>query len=180
MVVELTLLPIAMIVVFLRMYVRISWLRKSWWDDYLMIAAMVSSHSRHGRVAVLTTHRSSQLVLLCWSSWRPSYTDGISTSMIYARVSSWSDARYDVVRSVLRHIEANGLLGVNGWPNPLRTRVQYRQDVYSGIILPHCTREVSVPEVGLGYFRFGVRRIRRLLGRVVGAVHVRTPTSIDL
>jgi hypothetical protein len=41
MVVELTLLPIAMIVVFLRMWVRIVWLQKSWYDDYLMILAMV-------------------------------------------------------------------------------------------------------------------------------------------
>ncbi|KAF2856275.1 hypothetical protein T440DRAFT_104161 [Plenodomus tracheiphilus IPT5] len=43
MIIELTLLPIAMIVVFLRMWIRISWLKKSWWDDYLMIVAMVFS-----------------------------------------------------------------------------------------------------------------------------------------
>ncbi|KAL1604452.1 hypothetical protein SLS59_003644 [Nothophoma quercina] len=43
MVVELTLLPIAMIIVFLRLWVRIGWLKKSWWDDYLMVAAMVFS-----------------------------------------------------------------------------------------------------------------------------------------
>jgi hypothetical protein len=43
MVVELTLLPIAMIIVFMRLYVRIVWLKKSWWDDYLMVAAMVFS-----------------------------------------------------------------------------------------------------------------------------------------
>ncbi|KAF1915120.1 integral membrane protein [Ampelomyces quisqualis] len=43
MIVELTLLPIAMIVVFLRMWVRIAWLKKSWWDDYLMLLAMVFS-----------------------------------------------------------------------------------------------------------------------------------------
>ncbi|KAF1941831.1 integral membrane protein [Clathrospora elynae] len=43
MIVELTLLPIAMIVVFLRLYVRISWLKKSWYDDYLMIVAMIFS-----------------------------------------------------------------------------------------------------------------------------------------
>jgi hypothetical protein len=41
MIVELTLLPIAMIIVFLRMWVRIGWLHKSWYDDYLMILAMV-------------------------------------------------------------------------------------------------------------------------------------------
>lgn len=43
MIIELTLLPIAMIVVFLRMWIRISWLNKSWWDDYLMIVAMIFS-----------------------------------------------------------------------------------------------------------------------------------------
>lgn len=43
MIVELTLLPIAMIVVFLRMWVRIGWLHKSWYDDYLMILAMFFS-----------------------------------------------------------------------------------------------------------------------------------------
>lgn len=64
MIIELTLLPIAMIVVFLRMWVRISWLRKSWWDDYLMIAAMVCARLRTYRVAMLTCLRSSQLVPL--------------------------------------------------------------------------------------------------------------------
>jgi len=54
MIVELTLLPIAVIVVCLRLWVRISWLKKSWWDDYLMIAAMVGTECRHGRVALLT------------------------------------------------------------------------------------------------------------------------------
>jgi hypothetical protein len=43
MIVELTLLPIAMIVVFLRLWVRIAWLKKSWYDDYLMIVAMIFS-----------------------------------------------------------------------------------------------------------------------------------------
>jgi hypothetical protein len=43
MVVELTLLPLAMIIVFLRMWVRIAWLKKSWWDDYLMVVAMVGA-----------------------------------------------------------------------------------------------------------------------------------------
>ncbi|KAF7453956.1 Integral membrane protein [Pyrenophora tritici-repentis] len=47
MIVELTLLPIAMIVVFLRLWVRISWLKKSWYDDYLMIVAMIFSIGRH-------------------------------------------------------------------------------------------------------------------------------------
>lgn len=41
MIVELTLLPIAMIVVFLRMWVRVAWLKKAWYDDYLMLLAMV-------------------------------------------------------------------------------------------------------------------------------------------
>ena len=41
MIVELTLLPIALIVVFLRMWIRVRWLHKSWIDDYLMVVAMV-------------------------------------------------------------------------------------------------------------------------------------------
>ena len=41
MIIELTLLPIAMLVVFLRMYIRIFWLHKSWIDDYLMVVGMV-------------------------------------------------------------------------------------------------------------------------------------------
>ena len=41
MIVELTLLPLAMVVVFLRMYIRVAWLHKSWIDDYLMVLAMV-------------------------------------------------------------------------------------------------------------------------------------------
>jgi len=54
MAVELTLLPLAMIIVFLRLYVRIGWLKKSWWDDYLMVAAMVRTESRDYRVAMPT------------------------------------------------------------------------------------------------------------------------------
>jgi hypothetical protein len=60
MIVELTLLPIAMIIVFLRMWVRIGWLHKSWYDDYLMILAMVRTRSRNYRVTTLTPARSSQ------------------------------------------------------------------------------------------------------------------------
>jgi hypothetical protein len=51
MIIELTLLPIAMIVVFLRLWVRISWLKKSWYDDYLMILAMVFSIGTHEELA---------------------------------------------------------------------------------------------------------------------------------
>jgi hypothetical protein len=43
MIVELTLLPIALLCVALRLWVRIKWLHKSWWDDWLMLAAMVSA-----------------------------------------------------------------------------------------------------------------------------------------
>jgi hypothetical protein len=75
MVVELTLLPIAMIVVFLRMWVRIVWLRKSWYDDYLMILAMVcfTSESPRGNT---DTGRSSQLGPPFSSSWLRSCMDG--------------------------------------------------------------------------------------------------------
>ena len=41
MIVELTLLPIAIIIVALRMWVRIGSLKKSSWDDYTMVLAMV-------------------------------------------------------------------------------------------------------------------------------------------
>ena len=58
MVVELTLLPVAMIIVFLRLYVRIVWLKKSWWDDYLMVVAMVHTESRGFWVTMLTSIRS--------------------------------------------------------------------------------------------------------------------------
>ncbi|KAF2266972.1 integral membrane protein [Lojkania enalia] len=40
-IVELTILPIALICVILRLWIRIGWLHKSWWDDYLMVVAMV-------------------------------------------------------------------------------------------------------------------------------------------
>jgi hypothetical protein len=42
MIVELTLLPIALICVALRLWIRVGWLRKSWWDDWLMVVAVVS------------------------------------------------------------------------------------------------------------------------------------------
>jgi hypothetical protein len=66
MVVELTLLPIAMIIVFMRLYVRIVWLKKSWWDDYLMVAAMVRTVGRGYRVAMPTNNRSSQSEQQFW------------------------------------------------------------------------------------------------------------------
>ncbi|KAL5120263.1 hypothetical protein ACEQ8H_001821 [Pleosporales sp. CAS-2024a] len=49
MIVELTLLPIAMIVVFLRMWVRVAWLKKAWYDDYLMLLAMVRTPDMQNR-----------------------------------------------------------------------------------------------------------------------------------
>jgi hypothetical protein len=75
MVIELTLLPIAMIVVFLRMWVRIVWLRKSWYDDYLMILAMVCFTSELPR-GNTNTSRFSQLGRLFWLSWPRSCMDG--------------------------------------------------------------------------------------------------------
>jgi hypothetical protein len=63
MIVELTLLPIAMIVVFLRMWVRVAWLKKAWYDDYLMLLAMVRTQtSERPRVAMLIPTRFSVLV----------------------------------------------------------------------------------------------------------------------
>lgn len=39
MIVELTILPLALLCVTLRLWVRIRWLKKSWWDDWLMVIA---------------------------------------------------------------------------------------------------------------------------------------------
>jgi hypothetical protein len=41
MIVELTILPVALLCVLLRLWIRIGWLRKAWWDDWLMLVAMV-------------------------------------------------------------------------------------------------------------------------------------------
>jgi len=41
-IVELTVLPLAALVLALRLYVRIGMLHKSGWDDWLMVAAAVS------------------------------------------------------------------------------------------------------------------------------------------
>lgn len=60
MIVELTLLPIAMIVVFLRLWVRISWLKKSWYDDYLMIVAMIFSIGMQNELALMHPISDSQ------------------------------------------------------------------------------------------------------------------------
>jgi hypothetical protein len=43
MIVELTLLPLALACVALRLWIRIRWLNKSWWDDWLMVVAAVRS-----------------------------------------------------------------------------------------------------------------------------------------
>jgi hypothetical protein len=45
MIVELTLLPIAMVVVFLRMWVRIGWLKRAGIDDWSMVLALVCQDS---------------------------------------------------------------------------------------------------------------------------------------
>jgi hypothetical protein len=78
MIVELTLLPIAMIVVFLRMWVRVAWLKKAWYDDYLMLLAMVCTWTteRPKKVAMLTPTRSSALEQQSWSSWHLNYMAG--------------------------------------------------------------------------------------------------------
>jgi hypothetical protein len=39
--VELTILPLALLCVALRLWVRIRWLQRSWWDDWLMVVAAV-------------------------------------------------------------------------------------------------------------------------------------------
>jgi len=42
LIVELTLVPVALLCVILRLWIRIGWLHRSWWDDWLMFVAMVS------------------------------------------------------------------------------------------------------------------------------------------
>jgi putative effector of murein hydrolase len=39
MIVELTILPLALVCLGLRLYVRMHVIKKSWWDDWLMVAA---------------------------------------------------------------------------------------------------------------------------------------------
>jgi hypothetical protein len=121
MVVELTLLPIAMIVVFLRMYVRIAWLRKSWYDDYLMILAMVSTYRcRNDRVAVLTCIKI--------------FSIGTTILVIMAaQLYGWDKHVWDLRPATLEqgrqvthctpHVTStvsNGSSGVYGWSNTLR------------------------------------------------------------
>lgn len=43
MIAELTLVPVALVCVLLRLWIRIGWLHKSWWDDWLMVVAMVGA-----------------------------------------------------------------------------------------------------------------------------------------
>lgn len=43
MIVELTLLPLAVICVMLRLWIRIGWLHRSGWDDWIMLAGVVFS-----------------------------------------------------------------------------------------------------------------------------------------
>jgi hypothetical protein len=39
LIIELTILPLALLCVASRLWIRIRWLRKSWWDDWLMLVA---------------------------------------------------------------------------------------------------------------------------------------------
>jgi len=57
MIVELTLVPLALICVVLRLWIRIGWLHKSWWDDYLMVIAMVRIDVPTSLDSLLTTVR---------------------------------------------------------------------------------------------------------------------------
>lgn len=66
MIVELTLVPIALTCVLLRLWIRIGWLHKSWWDDWLMVAAMVSC-ALSGKGRLLTGTRSSPVLQRPWS-----------------------------------------------------------------------------------------------------------------
>ena len=54
-IVELTLLPIAIICVALRLWIRIGWLHKGWWDDWLMVVAVIFSCGTTAIVIMATT-----------------------------------------------------------------------------------------------------------------------------
>lgn len=56
MIVELTILPLALVSVALRLFIRIRWLRRSWWDDWLMVVAAVFSCGTTALVILATTH----------------------------------------------------------------------------------------------------------------------------
>jgi hypothetical protein len=78
MIVELTLVPVALICVLLRLWIRIGWLHKSWWDDYLMVVAMVGETLRCIGPS-LNEDRYSLVLQQPWSSWRSRCMDGTST-----------------------------------------------------------------------------------------------------
>lgn len=75
--------------------------------------------------------------------------------------------------------------GVHGRPNIICTCIIDYQDVDPGIVLPHRTRKVHFPQVGVGDFCSRLCRFRRLPGCPVGTVHVSTiskansPSSAD-
>ncbi|OCL06638.1 hypothetical protein AOQ84DRAFT_343030 [Glonium stellatum] len=54
MIVDLTILPFALVCVGLRLWVRIGWLHKSWWDDWLMVAAAIFSAGTTALVILAT------------------------------------------------------------------------------------------------------------------------------
>jgi hypothetical protein len=69
MIVELSLLPVAMVVVFLRMWVRIAWLKRAGIDDWSMVLAMVRRPALQvvvQRVANLTLPRYSVSAPVFW------------------------------------------------------------------------------------------------------------------
>ena len=68
MIVELAILPIALTCVTLRLWIRIRWLHKSWWDDWLMVAAAVSFPVTSDR-SPLTLTRFSLAEQQSWSFW---------------------------------------------------------------------------------------------------------------
>lgn len=82
MIVELTLLPLAVICVMLRLWIRIGWLHRSGWDDWIMLAGVVSNHhvDPYQHSILITEYRYSPLAPLCWSYWPRKIMDGTSTS----------------------------------------------------------------------------------------------------
>lgn len=78
---ELTIMPLAFVVLALRLYCRIIKVRNSGWDDWLMVIAMVRIQEEH-EIKCLTQPSSSVLMLRFASFLPTSFTDGAYMSGI--------------------------------------------------------------------------------------------------
>lgn len=95
MIVELTVLPLALICLGLRLYVRLHMLKRSWWDDWLMVAAALfccgvtvsvilgtASPYAHDRTYTNTQSSASQLYGWNIHAWDLTYTQMVKGRQI--------------------------------------------------------------------------------------------------